>query len=877
VVVINRQWSRIFVIAGVAALIVAVGAFDARCLSGDAIEIPKEAVTRKILDNGLTVLASHATPENLVAVDVRIRAGASTEDEYLGSGISHLVEHMVFKGTATRGPGDIEKAVKSLGGIMNGSVSQDITDYRIVLPSKYLPEALAILSDMLLGATFDPGELAREKEVILQEIRLSRDEPQSMLMRLLNETAYITHAYKYPGIGYEEPFRALTRDDALRYFNRVYVPNRIVVTVVGGVDETIAIAAVRDAFKVFRAPDYGVRGVSPPEPPQISPRRADEETPTSLAYLAMGFHSTNLLNDDLYAMDVLSMVLGRGDNSRLTASLRKKWKLVYSISGWNYTPMEPGLFVITAILDKANLGAVEKAVMEEIEKVRTGAIDEAELEGARRMVTADYITALQTLDGHAGDIASSYILTGSYDFSGRYIHGVQAVTRDDIKRVADKYLRPDNLTVARIVPPGYEEAQPRAPRPEPKDEIRKAELPNGLKILVRENRTTPSVSITVAMRGGLMAETAKTSGISSLTADMLLKGTKTRAEDQIKGLVQQLGGDITTFSGFSGFGINMDLLTIDLDKGLDMLKDVLVNSQFPQGEIDKDKTLALASIKEADDDIFQVGMNRLRKDLFEGTPYAFRYLGEPETLESLSRDDIVSHCRNYLIPNNMVIAISGDVDAASVIGRLKAKFSDLRARELPSIAHAAVKPEKTKRAALVMDKEESLVLVGYVTTTVSDPDRYTLDVLSSILSGASGRLFHELRNTMALAYTLGCVQKLGLSTGFFAVYVATTKDKIGITMKALAEEMRKIRQVPVTEEELACAKRELVSARRIAAQTNSFYSMNAALDELYGLGADNVYAYESGIGKVTSRDVKRVAEKYLNPKTSAEVIISSKE
>ncbi len=876
-VVINRQWVRIFVIAGVAALIAAVGAFDARCLSGDTIEIPKEAVTRKVLDNGLTVLASHTTPENLVAVDVKIRAGASSEDEYLGSGISHLVEHMVFKGTGKRGPGDIEKAVKSFGGVMNGSVSQDITDYHIILPSRYLPEALAIVSDMLLGAKFDAGELAREKEVILQEIRLNRDEPQSMLMRLLNETAYIKHAYKYPGIGYEEPLKALTRDDALRYYNRVYVPNRIVVTVVGGVDETIAIAAVRDAFKVFRAPDYGVRGLSPAEPAQISPRRADDETPTSLAYLAMGFHSTSLLNDDLYAMDVLSMILGRGDNSRLTAGLQKKWKLVYSISGWNYTPMEPGLFVISAILDKANLGAVEKAVMEEIEKVRTGAIDEAELEGARRMVLADYIAQFQTLDGKANDIASSYILTGNYDFSSRYILGVQAVTRVDIKRVADKYLRPDNLTVARIVPPGYEEAEPRTAAVEPKDEIRKAELPNGLKILVRENRRTPSISITVAMRGGLMAETAKTNGISSLTADMLLKGTRTRAEDQIKGLVQQLGGDMTTFSGFNGFGITMDLLKIDLNTGLDILKDVLANSQFPQGEIDKDKTLALASIREEDDDIFQVGMNRLRRNLFEGTPYAFRYLGEPETLESLARDDIVSYCRNYSVPNNMVIAVSGDVDAASVIGQLKVKFSDLRAREVPSITSAPVRLEKTKRDQLVMDKEESLILIGYVTTTVSDPDRYTLDVLNSILSGASGRLFSELRNKMALAYALGCVQKLGLSTGFFAVYVATTKDKIDITMKALAEEMRKIRQLAVTEEELAYAKRELVSARRIAAQTNSFYSMNAALDELYGLGADNVYKYESEIEKVTSRDVKRVAEKYLNPKTSAEVIISSKE
>ena len=175
----------------------------------------------------------------------------------------------------------------------------------------------------------------------------------------------------------------------------------------------------------------------------------------------------------------------------------------------------------------------------------------------------------------------------------------------------------------------------------------------------------------------------------------------------------------------------------------------------------------------------------------------------------------------------------------------------------------------------MMEKEQSLVVLGFMTTNVRDPDKYALDVLGSILSGYSGRLFDSLRNMSSLAYTLGCVQKLTKDTGFFALYAATTKDNIQAVEKGLIQQVSDIRKNGVTDEELLLAKRELVAGREIRMQTNNYFSQTAAMDELYGLGYDNTFKYASGIDKVTGQDVKRVADKYFDLNDYSEVVISS--
>lgn len=842
----------------------------------EKIELPDEAVSSKMLDNGLIVLAKSTTPQDLVSIFVVVRSGSSTEKEYAGSGISHLVEHMIFKGTKTRKTGDIDKEIRSYGGFSNGSVSQDLTEFHITLPSKYLPQAISILKDMLLNASFDKNEFDKEKEVILKEIRLNNDEPQSKMFQLLNQTAYIRHPYKYPVIGYEKNFSALTREDAVKYYNRMYVPNRIAIAVVGGIDDKDAVSIVEKEFVDFRPADYGLMDTVPSEPVQIDNRFLEEEAPISLSYLAMGFHSTSLLSEDLFAMDVLAIILGRGDNSRLNAELFKNKRLVHNISCWNYTPKDPGLFVISAILDKDKTDAAERSISEEIKKIKDAGPGDEELETARRMVLGDYIFSLQTTEAQAGDMAQNYILSGSYDLSRRYVRGIQAVTKQDVKRAANRYLRPDNLTTIKLLPPGAELVVSKQAVSAVPDTIKKAVLPNGLIVLARENKKTPTVSVTVAMLGGLMTENVADNGISNLTAAMLLKGTASRKEHQVVGSIESRGGSVAAFSSFNSFGINMELLKPDVAEGLNVLKDILANSTFPPGELEKVKTQICASIRQEDDDIFNAGINALKKQLFEGSPYALRYLGTTESVGSIARQQIMDYYKSYCIPNNMVISISGDIPTDEAINKIKDMFGDLKKGRDVIRPSTPAKPGSVKEESFEMDREESLVMMGFMSVGTCDPDKYPIEVLTGMLSGQSGRMFRNLRGTESLAYTLGCFQKTALNTGFVAFYAATVKSEIAKIETGIRGEIRALKEKLAGEEELNDTKRELVSARRLSMQTNSFYSFTSAIDELYGLGHDNLYKYEAGIENVTKEDIKRVADKYLDMNAYAEIVISSK-
>ncbi|MBU0880705.1 MAG: insulinase family protein [Candidatus Omnitrophica bacterium] len=845
--------------------------------SQDAIVLPDEAVTKKTLDNGLTILAKYAPPQGLVAIDVKVKAGSSVEGEYLGSGISHLVEHMIFKGTASRAAGVIEKEIKSYGGILNGSASSDDTDFYIVLPSKYLPQALAILKDMLSNAKMNPAVVAGEKEIILKEMRMYKDEPQGRLMRTLNSKAYLEHTYKFPVIGYEDNLNELTAADLMKYYKTRYVPNRMIVTVVGGIDESDAIQQVEKEFNDFRRADYSISDVMPVEPTQIQHRRADEYMDTSLAYLAMGFHSTGLLNEDLFAMDVLSVILGRGDNSRLNTALYKDKSLVHTIAAWNYTPRDPGLFVVTAVLDKDNLDEAEKSVMEELARAREGFTSDSELDSAKRILLADLISALGTIQGQANDISASYALTGSEGFSRRYIEGVRGVTKEDIKAVSGKYLRADNLTTVRILPRAACEPKKVVDRPKEENVVAREVLPNGLKLFVREDKKIPSVTITAAMLGALAVETKENNGISNITADMMLRGTQDRPDSgKIKGVLQELGGEIYAFSGANTFGISISVLKPDVEIALEILKDVLVNANFSENEFEKSRAFIAASIRAEDDDIFEVGFSALKKELFEGSPYGLRNIGRIRSVSSLKPKDASAFYKKYCLPNNMAIAVSGDVEPVKMMARLKELFSGLKKRELfmSPVSDAAI--NKPKAVTITMDKEQSLFVLGFKTVPRKSPDKYALEALGAVMSGHSGRLFSELRSKYSLAYTLGCWQDYWTDTGIFAFYVATTKEKLADAKRALIKEIRKIKTSGVTDEELRMAKSELVSSRQMAMQSNEFYTFNFAVEELRGLGYDNLYKYETAIDSVTKEDVVRAADKYFDLAKSVEVTVSPK-
>ena len=834
---------------------------------------PDPEAKKHVLDNGMIVIVKedHASP--LAAVEVRVNVGSASEEEFSASGISHFVEHMLFKGTSKRRVGQIEKEIKSFGGTINGFTSHDYSGYTIAVPKKHVSGVLDILKDALFNSTIDPREMEKERNVILKEIKLNRDNPSKHISRLLWSTAYRSHPYRHPVIGHEDLFKALTREDLLRFYKRRYVPNNMVIALVGDFDAESVYLETKNAFG-------GIKRGSPvntqiaEEARQISKRTLVKQDDIKLAYFGIGFRSVDIANKDLFALDVLAIILGQGASSRLNQSLYREKELAYSIGSWNYTPRDPGIFIISGVAEPENVPALLEGVNSQIDKIKNFTVEKKELMKAKNSVLANYISSKQTVSGQAGDLASSELLTGQYDFSKIYVEGIDSVAAEDIKRVASEYLKENFSTVVTLVPKAAATSYKKRDLSQPKYEIQKHELPNGLKVLLREDHRLPLVSIEALFGGGLRTEKADTNGVCNLTAAMLLKGTDSVSEADISNIVESLGGSIGYISGNNSFGIRLGLLSKDAHAGLGLMEEIIFHSTFPKKILEREKDSVLAAIKSEEDDIYKYAMNLFKQNLFENHPYGFRTIGSVDSVAGLKQKDVLGYHKSWCQPNNMVLAVFGDINPEETLAKIRTHFSGIRKGVVPTIPVKKGKgsgPEKEILRSL--RKEQSVVMVGFPGTTIHNSDRYALAIISSILSGKDGRLSQQLREKLGLSYALGSFSLPGVDPGYYLFYVGTSPENSQTAKKQILNQIKHLIKKGVTDEELMLAKNGLIGNHKIAHEANSDLAFRTALDELYGLGYDDYLKYDKRIENITREDILKTARKYFGSSQRIIVVV----
>lgn len=833
-------------------------------------------ISKTILDNGLTLVIKPTPNLSLVSIFVCVRAGLSNEGDFAGSGISHFIEHMIFKGSEKRPPGTVEKEIKSYGGYINAYTGMDSSCYYVTVPSEYFKEALELLSDVTINAKFDEKEFVNERNVILNEMRFKDDDPSYRVMRLLWSTAYLYHPYKYPIIGYQDLFKEIAGPDLAGFHAARYNPNNIVLVIAGDIDSIEAENAVRDIFL-----NYGrgkaLDAAAPQEPPQIATRKAKEHIETNLGYLAVGYHTTGLMDEDLFATDLLSIILGQGEDSRLYKALVKDKELLYSVSSSNYTPRYPGLFIVQGIGKPENIEEAQKHILIEIEKLKTEGIDEEEVLRAKKMVLTSYLRSLETTEGMARTIAQGELLAGDPDFSKRYVEGVKKVKTADVINAAKKYLDENNLSSAAVLPKSKEEksalpGNSRSSNPMPEMAV----LDNGMRLIVKEDGRIPMISIVCSLKGGLMAEAGDENGVSNLASRMLLKGTAKRKEFEIVPAMERRGADIGSFSGYNSFGISMSFMKEDKDLALDIFEDIVKNPNFPENELRREKDKIYAAILSEDDDMFDKGFLAFRKELFRDHPYGRRILGEEPIVEQLTREKAADFYRRWNAPQNFVISAVGDFDKNEILADLSKRFKDMRGPvKTPQFSVAPPeKPSGKRDVRFHMHKEEALVILGFQGAGIMNKDKHTLEVLASVLSGHDGRMHKNIRETLGAAYALDVYSKPGVDTGFVLFYVACSPKNADLVIDNLIKEIIRIRKEPVEEAELESARRELKTRHRMALQSSSGLAMRMCLDELFGPGYADYLAYEKAISGVTKEDVRKTAMAYMDPERYTLVVIT---
>jgi zinc protease len=829
----------------------------------DLITFPAVTARTFTLPNGLGIIVQEDRSAPVVSVQAWVETGSIHEGRHLGAGMSHMLEHMLFKGTKTRGASDFARGVQDAGGYINAYTSFDRTVYWIDIPAKGAPIAIELLADAMMNSTLPPEEFVKEQEVIRREFAMGNDDPGRVASHQLFATAYCTHPYALPVIGHLDVFDAVTRDEVMAYYRARYVPNNIFFVVAGDVEAEKVRAQLAGLFAPY--PRVSLPPVFiPQEPEQLGRREAHTEFNTELTRLHLVWHIPAITHPDVPALDVLAMVLGAGRSSRLYRRLREDLGLVHSIDAWCYAPGQPGLFGIDAVLDPDKRTAVEAEVARLLAELHDTGVSERELEKARKMSLSHQLQSVTTMRGRASDLGGNWLLTRNLDFSRDYLAAVQRVSPADLRRVLATWLHGHNLTVSSLNPEGTLAAQSATALPATAGEVQQFELPNGLRLLVREDARLPLVSMVAAFKAGVLAETPEKNGATKLLARVLLKGTKTRTAEQIADEIEAVGGTISADAGNNSLHVSVATMRTDLALGLDVLADVLLHATLPEKAIAREKDAQLAWIKADEEEMTSVARNLLRAELFSGHPYGLNALGTADSVAALSQADLAAFRERHVAGRNGVLAVFGDVRAAEVKALVARAFAELPAGE-PALADAPQPafPKAPREVAQTKDKEQAVLMAGFPGVDFFSADEPALELIDEACSDLGSRLFVRIREEMGLAYFVGSSNLSGLVRGCFSFYLGTDPAKLDAVKAALLDEIARLASDGLTAGELARAKEKIIGQQEIRLQSNHAFATQAALHELYGLGHSHHLRQWEKIAAVTLEDVRRVAAQYF--------------
>lgn len=827
---------------------------------------PKARVTT--LPNGLTIIVQEDHSAPVVSAQAWCMAGSIHEGHLLGAGMSHVLEHMLFKGTATRPGSRIDQEVQAAGGYMNAYTSFDRTVFHIDVPSTGTQTALDVLCDVMQNASLPVDELEKEKQVILREMDMNMDDPGRRASRRLFECAFTRSPYRFTVIGYPDLFHEIKREDLETYYRDKYAPNNVFYVVVGDVKTSDVVQRIRTAYDGRRARCMATP-VLASEPRQTSPREIQEEAPIEIGYLHMAWHIPDQRDPDMPALDVAAVLLGNGRSSRLYREVREKLALVHSVDAWTYSPGSEGLLGISATVDAEKYGEARDALLAEIDRLSVEEIHSGELDKAIRQFTSAFLAVRKTMQGQAHDLGGSWICSNDLAFSERYLAAIKRVTPQAIARVASKYLVPENRTIYALLPEGTAGETAEVATADPLAPIRKITLSNGLRLLVKQDARLPFVELRCTLTGGVLSETPQTNGLSQLMTRMLLKGTAARSAEDISREIESVGGSLDSYSANNSLGLTAEVLNENFELGMDMLCDVLRNPSFPDEALEREREVQIASIRAQRDHLLHEAFAAMRRALFGDTGYGLDPLGTEDNVAQFTRQELLDFHRQQATPDNCVLAVYGDVAEAAVLQAVERNLGDWRGpSRSPKTLENPGGSTRSRSVTEERDKQQAVIAVGYPGVDLNSPERYALELIQEACSDLGSRLFMRVRDTLGLAYYVGAQNFVGTRPGFIAFYAGTSGEHAKRVQEELMAEAEALRREGLTQDELARAKAKILGQRKISRQDLGTLAMTHALDELYGLGYDYSDKEDALYEAVTQEQIIDAARQYLKPELS---------
>ncbi len=826
--------------------------------------------SREVFANGLTAIVAEDHAHPVATVRVYVKAGSIYEDPYLGAGISHYIEHLLGEGTEKYTKEEMTAAVAEMGGAYNAYTWKDQVCYHIAVRADKVDQAIEHMAERVFRSTLPPASVANQRDIIVNEIRMGRDEPSRVLQKGFFRTAFREHPARYPVIGYEELFTALSRDDVFDYYRRYYVPARAVVVVAGDVDTAATFATLRATFGAL---PRGKPVAEEPfvEPPQLGRRDVVVPMDIEAAYLWLGFRAPPLGSKDADALELAAAIAGQGRSSRLYRRVLQEEGYVTDISAWLSTPPSgAGYLAVYAEGEAMELNYAEDAIVAEMLNFAEKPVSRAELARAKKLLAAQRILGLQTVEDVAADLGENELYTGNMNYGDESLARLAAITADDVRAAARRYIRESNMTVAKVVPRDWAAAAVPGPGRRPPGPMTELTLDNGVRLLIREDAAAGAVNVRGVIAGGSRVAAPGKEGVAELAAELLVKGTKKRDAERIAREVEDLGASLSAAAGLDYLTLAADCLGEDFEKIFDVYADCLTNAVVPETEFTREQDRLVAQVQSEDDDWELQAEKLMRQALYPKHPYRYRTTGTADTVARITREDVVAYYQKYVTPANVVIAVVGDVAADEVARVAAKKLGKWRPPEAPApLVPTDPPPADEVDLTQKTDNEQAVIYFGFAGISYGDGDEFPLRLLDAALSGVylpGGRLHERLRGA-GLVYVVHAYDVIAQDPGYFAIFAATAPDKAADALAAIEEEVAKIKAEPITAEELALAKENWLTMDALYnRQSNGDAAALAARDELVGLGFDWRDNFAARVRAVTAADVTAAARKYLvNP------------
>lgn len=834
------------------------------------------------LRNGLTVLIKEDNRFPLVNSRLYVHAGSAYESPDI-AGISHQLEHMVFKGTEKRAMGESAREIESIGGSMNAATSFDYTVYYAEVPDEKWKTGLDVITDMAFNPTIDPNELESEKKVVLEELDRGEDSPGSKLFKTLQGMIWKDTSYEWPIIGYRETVSGLSRDDILDYIARYYQPQSMLLAVVGNVDPQQVLAEAERLLGDLK----NTNTVVPPEPfviPEVGegPRVRKIEGNWNKVYLGAAFPIPHATSGEVVPLDMLSQLMGGDDTSLLYRKFKYEKQLVDTISMSALTLERGGIMYVHAILDTDKVQQFWTELMEEMANFDADRFTDREIQRARLNLEDSLFQSKETLSGLAGKVGYFQFFENGEQAEENYLFGLTQVDREKMQAMYEKYIRPDQLATCIVTPEGAAVTPDSLTAitneiwPVQKDLVRKMEaakdiepreikLPGGNTLILLPDETLPYTAISTYWAGGDGELTPNQEGLAALTARALTRGTMSMSATEVQDFLSDHAASLGSSAGRNVFAVESKFPTRFTDEILPLITEVLTAPAFTPDEIERAKLDQIAAIKRREDQPLGLAFRHLFPFLYKSGPYAMLHQGTTEEVAGMTQSDIMRFWgRQSMQPFTM--AVCGQFDP-KVIEQFAASLS--KTVTAPGQEYQFVTPQwgtERETTMTLPDRNQAHLIMAFPTPGKLDKDTSArLALLKSILAGQSGLLFSELRDKQGLAYTVTSLTWQSLKTGFMALYIGTSPDKVDESMTGFRKVLTDLATTPLPETELERARNILVGDYFQGHQSLISRSRQAASLTTRKLDREYELDIIERAKHVTAKDLQDLVQEYLQP------------